>query len=331
MKKFLIFIMLLAPSIFADIASAFFPSVIDSNVLNIINLLGSILSFIAWAFLFWTLGGFFQAIWGASETEFPGIISESIKLYIDELGFDVHGKLLSSKEFDENTPLVFLLTGGGGKHMNFYGMGALFVKFGVKAFLFDHPGKVGESHGTTPESKIRSPSRSILTLKKMIDYAVSRPDIKTDKIGLFGGSLGAFTIVYGGFTDERIKIIIGQATGLIETAEEMEQNKKKIPWWFKKFCQFIKLNIDDLANMDYDQFSDPKYKHLRNRVYLIHCMDDNAVQYTSFLKLKGALELPDENCLVFEKGGHGFLRHQGTILGWIMGKFKKHLFETKAP
>ena len=120
-------------------------------------------------------------------------------------------------------------------------------------------------------------------------------------------------------------MIIGQAVGLIENKEEMEKIKKKIPWWFKKFCQFIKLDIDDLANLNYHQFNDPKYKRLRSRVYLLQTKDDTAVHYESFLKLKEALDLPDENCLVFEKGGHGFLHHQGTILGWTMGKIKKHL------
>jgi hypothetical protein len=326
MKKLSIFLFFLIPALLVYILLPFFTASLNQFVINFITLLGSIFGFIAWAYLFWTLGSFFQILKGNVESEFPELIIENLKLFIDDLGFDIHGKILSSNEFNEKTPLVFLLTGGGGQHMKRIGMGSALVKFGVKVVVFDHPGVIGKSHGTTPESKIRSATRSILTLKKILNSILSREDFKPDKIGLIGNSLGAFTVVYGGFSDNRINIIIGQSAGLIEDKEDLEKIKKQWPWWFKKFCQIIKLDLNDLKNMDYKQFTNPKFAHLRNRIYLLQTKDDKMVHYNSFLKLKGTLQLPDENCLVFEKGGHDFLHHECTIMGWIMRKLKEHLF-----
>lgn len=326
MKKSRYFLLLFIPSLLAWILSTFFASLIENPILNLISLIGSICFFSAWAYVFWTLGIFYQTLVGSTETEFPGLKIENIKVYIEELGFNIYGKILTSCVSNEKTPLVIVLTGGGGHHMKLIGMGSLLVNFGLKVILFDHPGIIGESHGTTPESKIRSVTRSILTLRKIIDYIISRKDIKTEKIGLIGKSLGAFTVVYGGFSDHRISVIIGQSVGLIENKEDLEKIKKIMPWWFKKYCQFIKLDINDMLNLDYKQFKNPKFEALRNRVYLLQTKDDKMVTYESFFKLKEILQLADENCLVFEKGGHGFMQHQSSLIGWILGKLRKHFF-----
>lgn len=262
------------------------------------------------------------------DTEYPGIIFEDFKIRVDDLGHDIYGTLLSSKQFDENTPLVISMTGGGGKHENLIGPGAMLVQAGFKVLLFDHPGITGKSHGTDPASKIMSVPRSILALRGVLDYALSREDIKTSNVGLHGGSLGAFTAVYGGFLDSRVKVIIGECVGLLEGAEDLQHLKKTMPWWFKQFCKRIKLDIDSVAKVNIDQFSRTEDPTLKTRIYLVHAKDDYAIPYWAFEKLKKALELPDENCLVFEKGGHYLFYHHNMRTGWIIGKLKKYLAES---
>nr|MDO8111994.1 hypothetical protein [Candidatus Sigynarchaeota archaeon] len=325
MRKSLVFLCLFIPGLWCNISSQWLSTTLPLTILGVIDFLSSILLFIAWAFLFWNLGAFFQSLYPVHEIEFPGVIIEEISLFVQELGHNVYGKLMTSKNFNETTPLMILLTGGGGRHEDLMGMGSLLVKFGVKVLLFDHPGSIGKSHGSTSASKIRSPMKSILALHKMMDHVLSRADINTRNIGLFGGSLGAITAVYGGFTDERVNLIIGQNAGLIENREALEKVKKIMPLWFKVYCKLIKLDMDDIINLDHAQFARFNDAKLSARVYLTHTKDDTAIPFDAFIKLKGVLRLPEENCLVFEKGGHFSAVHQETIIGWIAGKIRQHL------
>ncbi len=326
MKKTYVFLLLFTPALILRVLSTLLAGISPQTLLSLMDFLGSALLFVSWAFFFWTIGELIQSLNSSKENEFPGIKIEDIAVHVEELGHDVHGKIMASTSFDERTPVVFLLTGGGGRHEDMLGLGSLLVKFGVKAVLFDHPGIVGRSHGSTPASKVRTPAKSILALRKVVDHVLSRGDMKARKVALFGGSLGAFTVVYGGFLDARIDVIIGQSAGLIEDREAMARVKKGMQWWFKLFCKLIKFDFEGLASLDYGQFSRVDDPRLRNKVFLLHTKDDVAVPYEAFLKLKSALHLPEENCLVFEKGGHGFARHQDTVYGWITGILRKHLF-----
>jgi len=325
MKKIHVFlvILILALSLRALIAlgSIFLPTIL----VFLLDLLGTVLIYITIAYFFWNLAIYLYQLQPSHDTEFPGVIVEDFKLHVDELGHDVFGALLSSEHFDETTPLVIAMTGGGGKHEDLMGTGAMFVQAGFKALLFDHPGIVGKSHGTDPASKIMAAPKSILALRKMLDYALARDDIQTSNVGLFGGSLGAFTAVYGGFSDPRVKVIVGECTGLLEGADDLKRLKKTIPLWFKQFCKRIRLDIDSLASLDINQFSRTDDQALKSRICLIHAKDDYAIPYWAFEKLKKVLNLPDENCLVFEKGGHWLFNHHDMITGWIIGKLKNCL------
>ncbi|HME51569.1 MAG TPA: hypothetical protein VKM55_05085 [Candidatus Lokiarchaeia archaeon] len=326
MKKIHVFFVILILGLFLralfSLGSSFLPTIL----VPLVDLLGTVLLYIATAYFFWNLAIYLYQLRVSHDTEFPGVMFEDFTLRVEELGHDVFGTLLSSMHSDEATPLVIAMTGGGGKHEDLFGTGAMLVQSGVKVLLFDHPGIVGKSHGTNPASKVITAPKSILALRKVMDYALARDDIKTSNVGLFGGSLGAFTAVYGGFSDPRVKVIVGECTGLLENAADLKRMKKSIPLWFKQYCKSIKLDTDSLASLDIEQFSKSGDQALKNRIYLVHAKDDYAVPYWAHENLKKALELPDENCLVFEKGGHGLFDHQSMLAGWIIDKLRRHLF-----
>ncbi len=116
------------------------------------------------------------------------------------------------------------------------------------------------------------------------------------KIHLFGRSFGGAIILTHGFIEERVSKLIALCTRYdyhsVGTIRFPEQTIKKIsPHFFLK--------------------KDPQNKE---RILLAHCKDDNQIPFENILFIKDYLDLPEENTLIFEKGGHSFKGHRDFIV-----------------
>lgn len=60
-----------------------------------------------------------------------------------------------------------------------------------------------------------------------------------------------------------------------------------------------------------------------SRLFLAHCKDDEIVNFSiNFPKSKAFFQVPDENCVVFETGGHEFKTDTLVLAGWILTKLR---------
>lgn len=127
----------------------------------------------------------------------------------------------------------------------------------------------------------------------------------SNKIALFGRSIGGAIILTHGFIDERAKILIALCTRYdysttnITFPEEIIQ--KISPKYFLK---------NESSNNE--------------RILIAHCKDDNRIPFENVNLIKNHLNLKEENVITFESGGHSFKGHRDEIFKFSL-EFLKNL------
>jgi hypothetical protein len=114
-------------------------------------------------------------------------------------------------------------------------------------------------------------------------------------IHLFGRSLGGAIILTHGFIEDRVFKLISLCTRYdyhsVSKIRFPEQTIKKISPHF-----FLKEGPQN-----------------GERILLAHCKDDNQIPFENILLIKNHLDLPEENTLIFQEGGHSFKGHRDFI------------------
>ncbi|MFX1357835.1 MAG: alpha/beta hydrolase family protein [Promethearchaeota archaeon] len=127
----------------------------------------------------------------------------------------------------------------------------------------------------------------------------------SNKIALFGRSIGGAIILTHGFIEERAKILIALCTRYdysttnITFPEEIIQ--KISPKYFLK---------NESSNNE--------------RILIAHCKDDNRIPFKNVNLIKNHLNLKEENVITFESGGHSFKGHRDEIFKFSL-EFLKNL------
>jgi pimeloyl-ACP methyl ester carboxylesterase len=193
-------------------------------------------------------------------------------------------------------------------------------------------------HGRSPH---KSPGNGksypivMMNIHPVVDFAMKLPCVAVDpsgvpKIGFVGHSTGGLMALTQAYLNPHIQCIVAMSQvhdfmALVDQNNPLFSEK----WWFKFTLKLSGMKID--FNEAENKIISPAYC-LRpdpanaNRVYLIHCHDD-VLPFEDALKNKEFAQIPDENCLFPETGGHGF-RAQETIvvaiiLRWFTQKFLK--------
>ena len=164
--------------------------------------------------------------------------------------------------------------------------------------------------------------KRIEDFKQIIQWVKNHEQFTDYEIFCVGFSIGALTVLCGGFSTREISKIIAISS--------MADYKKSIEeaGFLVKFSYFIKgvnLSPEESRNKKLSPsliFEDLKssleeleFKKLASRVMLVHTRNARIIKFENFAKNKEVLNLGEENQLVMKKGGHSQKKNEMALVG----------------
>ena len=147
--------------------------------------------------------------------------------------------------------------------------------------------------------------------KKIVSWIENNNELKSYKIYSVGFSIGAITVLCGGFSSENIKKIIA-----ISSMSYYKQNlpKYNIIVMLSYLLKGVKLFPNKKENEELspyiviEQFksliSDEEWEKYSQRVFLIHAKNDKIIKFKNFKENVTLLGITEKNTLILKKGGH---------------------------
>ena len=200
-----------------------------------------------------------------------------------------------------------------------------FVHIGYSIFIYDARG-TGNSQLVGSKGDFLS---RINDFKIIVNWIKKDPVLQQKRIFSIGFSIGALTILCGGFSDERIEKIIAISAisnyrknltryNIIALLSYLIKGVKLLP----KKSENEKISPLFQIKKVKSGSNDEKWQQLSKRVLLIHCRNDRIIKLKNFNENQDALDLPYDNQLILNKGGHNLKKNelilQGASLKFLM-------------
>jgi predicted alpha/beta-fold hydrolase len=173
---------------------------------------------------------------------------------------------------------------------------------------------VYDARGTGESKKVGRRSQFLKRIddfEKIIEWVKNQDQFKKYKINSVGFSIGAITVLCGGFSNERIDKIIA-----ISSISKYKQNLPKYNpvIMLSYLLKGVKLFPNTIENDKLSPYSvmkktkhlisDDLWDNLSKRIFLIHARNDKIISYKNFQENVKMLNLSEQNTLVLSKGGH---------------------------
>ena len=173
---------------------------------------------------------------------------------------------------------------------------------------------VYDARGTGESKKVGKRNQFIKRIndfKKIVSWIENNNEHKSYKIYAVGFSIGAITVLCGGFSNENIKKIIA-----ISSMSYYKQNlpKYNIIVMLSYLLKGVKLFPNKKENeklspyIVIEQFksliSDEKWEQFSQRVFLIHAKNDKIIKFKNLKENVTLLGITEKNTLILKKGGH---------------------------
>ena len=173
---------------------------------------------------------------------------------------------------------------------------------------------VYDARGTGESKKVGKRYQFIKRIddfKKIVSWIENNNELKSYKIYAVGFSIGAITVLCGGFSSENIKKIIA-----ISSMSYYKQNlpKYNLIVMLSYLMKGVKLFPNKKENeklspyVVIEQFksliSDEEWEQYSQRVFLIHAKNDKIIKFKNFIENVTLLGITEKNTLILKKGGH---------------------------
>jgi len=243
--------------------------------------------------------------------------------------FGVLYKLKISKSYNSalKKPIIIISAGFSDlkEDLEYFFLPLIFSGYLILAY--DARG-TGESKKTGKRSDIIN---RVEDFSQIVAWIQNNKTLNDREIYAAGFSIGALTILCGGFHLEVIKKIF--------TVSAIADFKKNIPrfnpivwlrYFFKGIPQFLSKETNlvispyhVIKNFKEKRFSgsEADWKEFSKKVMLVHAKNDKIVSFKNFIQIKEILELPDNNLLVFEKGGHVLKKNELSLVSTALNFF----------
>ena len=180
--------------------------------------------------------------------------------------------------------------------------------------LQGHTILVYDARGTGESKKAGRRSqflKRIEDFKKIIEWIKIQDQFKNYEVNTIGFSIGAITVLCGGFSNKAIKKIIA-----ISSMSNYKQNLPKynpiimLSYLLKGVKLFPnkvennKLSPYFVIENSKQQLSENVWLELSKRVFLIHAKNDRIIHFKNFQENVQLLNLSEQNTLVLNSGGH---------------------------
>ncbi|MFW9875632.1 MAG: alpha/beta fold hydrolase [Candidatus Thorarchaeota archaeon] len=142
------------------------------------------------------------------------------------------------------------------------------------------------------------------------------------KINCIGFSIGALTVLSGGFQNIDIEKIIAISSMSYYKQNIPRFNPIIILSYLLKGVKLFPSNEENISLSPYLIIEDvrnnipvEKWKSFSKRVVLIHAKNDKVIKFRNFKENALILETSDENSLILRKGGHSQKKNELTLVG----------------
>ncbi len=158
--------------------------------------------------------------------------------------------------------------------------------------------------------------------KKVIEWIKSNKDFRNKRIFSIGFSIGAITVLSGGFQNTAIEKIIAISA--------MSFYRKNLPRYnplvmFNYFLKGVKLFPNEDENRKLSPYlivedlkkkiNEEQWKKLAFRVMIIHSRNDRIINFRNFEENSTILNLHENNTIILKKGGHTHKKNELALVG----------------
>ena len=255
------------------------------------------------------------------------------KIVMDD-GMQLQGYIYSSDVTPEKAPVILFFHGMGGfaQDFNFEQLLSALCLAGFRVFAYDFRAS-GDSRLENEPHILKKLSGDLIhrisdDVPIAFEWMYNHKDVDQNQVYVIGASFGGNMVLSRLLNEDRIKKIVGICApyDFRKVFEENFKNgslTKKILYksiirhipdeeYFLKSlykespCQYIK---EDGSNTDI-------YK---KKIFLAQCRNDEIIPFQdNLIRLKEDLLLSDENCLIFDKGGHEFTGYLTPLVSRIL-------------
>jgi len=191
---------------------------------------------------------------------------------------------------------------------------------------------VYDARGTGESKKVGKRSQFIKRIddfEKIVSWIENNNELKSYKIYAVGFSIGAITVLCGGFSNGNIKKIIA-----VSSMSNYKQNlpKHNLIVMLSYLMKGVKLFPNDKENerlspnIVIEQFksliSAEEWDYCSRRVFLIHARNDGIIKFKNFEENVALLGITEKNTLILKKGGHTQKKNELLLVASSLDFFK---------
>ncbi|MFX1553696.1 MAG: alpha/beta fold hydrolase, partial [Promethearchaeota archaeon] len=164
--------------------------------------------------------------------------------------------------------------------------------------------------------------KRIEDFKKIIEWVKNQEEYSNKKIYCIGFSIGAITVLSGGFLNKEIEKIIA-----ISSMSHYKQNIPKynpvviMSYLFKRVKLFPTIEENNrlspyfLIKNAKNELTPEEWEDFSKKVMLIHCKNDRIIKFKNLIENRLILESPKKNVLILKKGGHSQKKNECVLVG----------------
>lgn len=191
---------------------------------------------------------------------------------------------------------------------------------------------VYDARGTGESKKVGKRNQFIKRIddfKKIVSWIENNNELKFYKIYAVGFSIGAITVLCGGFSNDNIKKIIA-----ISAMSYYKQNlpKYNLIVMLSYLMKGVKLFPNTKENEKISPYiviekfksliSNEEWENYSRRVFLIHARDDRIIKFKNFKENVSLLGITEKNTLILKKGGHTQKKNELLLVAASLDFFK---------
>ncbi|MDN5201074.1 alpha/beta hydrolase [Fulvivirgaceae bacterium BMA10] len=239
----------------------------------------------------------------------------------------IQGRFIKATNFEEKSPLIFMLTGDGpkgSKSSSWTNMPPKLAKKGISSFLFDFEG-LGYSAGSRKKLSL---SLGISNLRDAMSEIKSQEWIDFERIGCFASSFGAAVILSCPEIANDLAVLgLKSPASFLADAYYNELSFQEFETWREEGYSSIngynfEIFIDSL---EYNVFSSAK--KINTPTFITQGDKDEIVPFQQTIFLYECLKSKKKALRIFKKGNHGYsiANHWEEMATYFVDSFSQNL------
>ncbi|MHA1518552.1 MAG: alpha/beta hydrolase family protein [Promethearchaeota archaeon] len=257
----------------------------------------------------------------------------SEKIVMDD-GLQLQGYIYSSDVTSEIAPSILFFHGMGGfaQDLNFEQLLSSLCLSGFRVFAYDFRAS-GNSRLEKEPHILRKLSGALINriandVPIAFEWMYKHEGVDINQLYAIGASFGGNMVLSRLLNEERVKKIVGICAPY-DFRKVFEDNFKNGTLMSKILYKSIIRKVPDEESFLKSVYAESPSQYIKKelsnkgiynkKIFLTQCRNDEVIPFEdNFLKLKKSMQISDENCLIFEKGGHEFAGYISPLVSRIL-------------